>query len=192
LPDTDPAAGRLVVLVGPSGVGKDTVLDGLRARLSGNSEVRFVQRTVTRPTSAGGEDHLSLTDAAFTEAELAGAFSVTWRANGLSYGWPAELHGFISEGGIAIANGSRQALPAIRAAFPGLLILAITASEEILRQRLQARGRENSAQIEARLARGRELAVAGPDVVVVDNGGPAEVAVEKIVAMLEDLRSHGH
>ena len=50
-------SGNLIVVVGPSGVGKDSLLSGARERLA---RVHFMQRVITRAADAGGEQHLSL------------------------------------------------------------------------------------------------------------------------------------
>ncbi|WP_417516116.1 phosphonate metabolism protein/1,5-bisphosphokinase (PRPP-forming) PhnN [Minwuia sp.] len=179
-----PGTGHLLVIVGPSGAGKDTLIDGLRTRYDDDPRGLFVQRTVTRPAQPGAEDHASLSFDAFAAAERSGRFAVTWDANGLRYGLPAAVHAHLSTGGLAIANGSRQALPAIRAAFPALTVVAVEVDEAELRRRLDARGRETPAEIEARLERARSQPITGDDIVRLDNSGPPEAAIAALAGMV--------
>ena len=53
-------SGRLVYIVGPSGAGKDSVIEWARARLAPQGPVRFAQRTITRTPQEGGEQHLGV------------------------------------------------------------------------------------------------------------------------------------
>lgn len=79
--------GTLVLIVGPSGVGKDTPIDGTRLALAGTSRIRFVRRVITRPTDAGSADHQAVTGAQFESS----AFMHHWAAHGLFYGVPRDV-----------------------------------------------------------------------------------------------------
>ncbi len=179
MPDQN-ARGRLVVVVGPSGVGKDSLLAYARTRLSGDARVMFVRRVVTRDGNAA-EDHDSLTPAAFKAARLSGAFAVNWEAHGLSYGIPVLARAFVDGGGVAVVNGSRAALAEICAAFPDALTVSITADPETILGRLAARGREDGASIAGRLR--RQIPPVAP-AIEIDNSGPIEAAGEKLAAII--------
>ena len=89
------SAGRLIAVVGPSGVGKDTVIAGLCAARPGLHRVR---RAITREADAGGEDFEALSLAAFEAAEAAGAYALSWRAHGLAYGIPSGVREVLGAG----------------------------------------------------------------------------------------------
>ena len=57
--------GTLFLVVGPSGVGKDSLLDGARKKLVSYRWVSFPQRIITRPVDAGVEPHISVTELEF-------------------------------------------------------------------------------------------------------------------------------
>ncbi len=178
--------GTLVLVVGPSGAGKDTVMAGARERLAGDPRIRFARRSITRPADAGGEDYEAVTPEEFDRREAQGQFALSWRAHGLAYGIPDSIRAHIDKGGIVVANGSRAMLEDARRRFPGLVIVLVTASRDILATRLAARGRETRAEIEERLARGGDFQVEGDDVMVVRN----ETSVEDgVVRFLDILRS---
>ena len=90
--------GRLIYVVGPSGAGKDSLLEWMRARLPADSGVRLARRTITRPAGAGGEDHIAATDAQFDEALARGEFALHWRANGHRYGIGREIEQWLAAG----------------------------------------------------------------------------------------------
>jgi thymidine phosphorylase len=84
------AAGSFFFVVGPSGAGKDSLLDGVRRRLT-PSRFIFAKRTITRPEGSPGEVHTACTEADFQALNAAGKFLITWQAHGLHYGLPIEL-----------------------------------------------------------------------------------------------------
>lgn len=177
-------SGVFVAVVGPSGAGKDTIIAYARDRFTETGTVDFVRRVITRPSDAGSEDHDTLADAEFEEAERAGAFAVSWAAHGLRYGLPASLDRTIAEGHVAVANISRSAIPLVAARYANVMIAEITAASEILAERLATRGRESRGEVLARLARSAELGGAVPGAVRIDNSGPREEAGERFVALL--------
>ncbi|WP_245704593.1 phosphonate metabolism protein/1,5-bisphosphokinase (PRPP-forming) PhnN [Belnapia rosea] len=173
-------ASMLVGVVGPSGAGKDTLMDGARRALAGEPRFHFVQRAITRPAEAGGEAHRPLTRHEFEAEREAGRFAFWWEAHGLFYGIPAGL-----PGRIAIANLSRTILAEAARRLP-LLVLEITAPPAVLAERLAARGRETAEDIAARLTRQAPLPP-GLTVVQVMNDGPVEQGIARVVAALRAI-----
>ncbi|MDQ0318085.1 ribose 1,5-bisphosphokinase [Pararhizobium capsulatum DSM 1112] len=179
--------GTLVVVVGPSGAGKDSVINFALDRLSGLA-VHRVRRVITRAGEAGGEDHEAISPGGF-EARLAqGGFAVSWSAHGLSYGIPADTLVRLRQGQILIANGSRHALDHFRAKFARIRIVNIVASPEVLAKRLVTRGRESEQEILARLQRRVPDLLDEPDVITIDNSGSIEIAGERLAALVAELR----
>lgn len=176
--------GVFVAVVGPSGAGKDTIIGYARDSFASSKAVEFVRRVITRPSDASSEDHDTLADEDFEEAETDGAFAVSWSAHGLRYGLPASLDQAIADGHVAVANVSRGALPLVKARYVNVMVAEITASAEILAQRLSARGRESRGEVLARLARSAELGSSVPGAVTIDNSGAREEAGERFVALL--------
>lgn len=187
--ERDPARGTVIAVVGPSGVGKDSLMDFARKHFSGRADIRFVRRTITRPRDSVGEDHDAVTAEAFEALTRSGAFAVSWKAHGLGYGIPADVHDDLAAGRVVIVNGSRSALDAFSTAFPRLLVVNITARPDVLAKRLTARGRETAADIEARLKRSTEPLPPQLDTVSIDNSGELAAAGKELVRLIEGLLS---
>jgi ribose 1,5-bisphosphokinase len=177
-----PRAGRLILVVGPSGAGKDTLIDAAIARRAGLARAR---RVVTRPEEAGGEDIEAVSPERFELMERAGAFALSWRAHGLGYGIPEEAMAPLADGRDVIANVSRRVVATARMRFPGLRVVVVTASPAVLATRLVARGREDDDAVAARIARAADPAPEGEDVTVVRNDGPLEAALAAFLAALQ-------
>ena len=171
-----------VVVVGPSGAGKDTLMALARERLGGDARFRFVRREITRPAEAGGEDHLAVTAEQFAARRAAGAYALWWEAHGLGYGIPADVTADVAAGRVVIANVSRGKIAEAAAMFP-TLALEITAPAGVLAARLAARGRETQEDIARRLAREVALPV-GVRVARVMNDRSAEDGAAEVVRVL--------
>lgn len=179
--------GCFVAVVGSSGAGKDTIMDKTRAALADDERFHFVRRIITRPQMPGTEDHDSLDEAAFAKAAEEDAFALDWQAHGLRYGLPQSLNQQIAMGTVVIANVSRHVLDEIRKRFAQRSIILITASPEILAERLAARGRETRDEIAARLKRTVAFDDSGEDVVTIDNSGEVQTAADAFIDHLIKL-----
>ena len=89
--------GRLVLVVGPSGAGKDTLLGLAKAACEGNHDIVFPRRVVTREASSA-EDNVAVTSDEFRRGLGHGDFAAHWEAHGLSYALPAEINEDIRAG----------------------------------------------------------------------------------------------
>ncbi|CAN7516991.1 phosphonate metabolism protein/1,5-bisphosphokinase (PRPP-forming) PhnN [Rhizobium rhizogenes] len=180
-------AGVMVVVVGPSGAGKDTLMNLAARHFAGRSDIHFVRRVITRDGDAGNEDHRSVSDADFDAMERDGAFAVSWEAHGLKYGIPSDVEDELARGHLVVANGSRSVLHRFQAAFPKLKVINVTARRDVLAERLIARGRESREDVLKRLERGSLTVQGSYDVADIDNSGTLEEAGRVIVAELEAL-----
>ena len=179
--------GTLWLIVGPSGVGKDSLIDGARAALAGNDGFFFPRREITRPTDAGGEDHVSVTVAEFEARRAARDYALCWEANGLGYGVSRSIDEALAAGRNVVLNGSRGALDDARARYPDSRVVEITVPAAILRARLEARGRETTNEIEDRLRRASELRVSGDDVIRFSNDRALRESIDALIALLTDF-----
>lgn len=171
-------------MVGPSGVGKDTLIDGARAALASDPRVVFARREITRPADAGGEAHIAVDDETFQARRQAGGYLLDWEAHGLSYGLPAALADDLAAGRTVVANVSRAVLDVARERFSQVRVVAISASPATVARRLAARGREDAAGVKARLARAARYSTQGDDVIEVRNDGPAAEGIAALVSAI--------
>lgn len=142
----------LVLVVGPSGAGKDTLLDAVRAKLAGHDRIRFARREITRAATPGGEDHVAVDLAHFIQKRDAGGYALWWEAHGLAYGIGSDILGDLAAGRTVVASVSRAIVPDAASRF-AVKVVEITAPPEVLATRLAARGREGIDDIIRRLQR---------------------------------------
>ncbi|ALS61774.1 phosphonate metabolism protein/1,5-bisphosphokinase (PRPP-forming) PhnN [Pandoraea norimbergensis] len=177
--------GIFFFVVGPSGAGKDTLIDGARTCLTDGGRFVFATRTITRADDAPGEAHIGVTEAEFAARDAAGAFLVTWQAHGLHYGLDASLRDVLAQGRHVVANGSRAILPKLIGRVQRLVIVEVSAPVEVLAARIAGRGRETPEQIAARLARTVTAYPAGVPLVRVSNDSTSDVGIARFTAALQ-------
>lgn len=183
-------SGHLVLVVGPSGAGKDTLIAGARARLIDRSRFVFPARIVTRPATAA-EAHGTSDEAAFAAAHSDGAFALSWRAHGLGYGLPASIDEYIAKGLIVVVNVSRRIIGEARARYRHVSVVLVDAPCSVRAARLAARGRETQQGIAERLSRQVENFDPQDADLSIDNAGAVEAGVDLLAGFLEHLdKSH--
>ncbi len=180
--------GRLYYLVGPSGAGKDALLAALARDSAAVPGLRVARRCITRAPHPGDEDHVELSPDEFERRERDGEFLFAWRSHGYRYGVERRVLDWLDAGDDVIVNGSRAYLQTALALYPGLSPVWIAVPEDVLRERLAARGREMPAQIERRILRNRELeALYRSRYTCIRNDG----SIADAVARFEMLRRRG-
>ncbi len=180
--------GALVYVMGPSGAGKDTLLNAARAALDGQ-DFAFAHRYITRPPVPGDEVFVPLTSREFAARKEAGLFAFDWHARDVGYAIGAEIFQWRQAGMTVVVSGSRADWAAGKPAAFGAVPVLIEASPAILAARLAARAREDAAEIEARLKRAAALETAIPDAVRIDNSGALEAAIAAFVAALKRIQA---
>lgn len=180
-------AGRLVLVVGPSGAGKDTLLAHAAQSLESDPRFVFPKRQVTRQVDELLEDHDPLSREEFDRLHGSGKATLSWEAHGLGYVIPASVGDQIAEGRIAVCNGSRRVLPEAKRKYPDCEIILIDAARDIRAERLAARKRETPAEVAARLDREARVDELAFHPVLIDNSGDLNTSVATMCAALRQI-----
>lgn len=178
------SGGVLVLVVGPSGAGKDTLIAGARERLVGDARFVFPRRTVTRDATAH-EDHDTMTAEQFAAALAAGRFALSWTAHGLSYGIPQVALDPVAHGRIAVCNVSRAVVGAARARLGTVRVVYVDARPELRAARIAVRGREQASGSRLDLARSDSAALDCD--LLIDNSGLPDAAIEVFTQALRGM-----
>ena len=161
--------GRLILVVGPSGAGKDTLIGWAATACSNDGNIVFPRRVVTREASPS-EDNEQVSLDAFRQARSKDEFAVQWEAHGHCYALPRAINDDIRGGRTVVANVSRTVVDAVRRAYAAVTVVSITAPPDILAERLATRARSSDGQLADRLRRAVDDAAAVPDVTIINVG----------------------
>lgn len=175
--------GCFFFVVGPSGAGKDSLMDGARQRLS-KASFLFAKRVITKPPGMIGEEYTSCDPTLFQQRKVHGDFLITWQAHGYEYGLERNLLTQQAKGKHIVANGSRSVVSDIKLVVSNLVVVHVTASFDRLADRLAQRGRETEPEIRRRLAR---VAIELPhdvEVITIQNDDSLDTGIDRFTDAL--------
>jgi ribose 1,5-bisphosphokinase len=178
--------GRLILVVGPSGAGKDTLLGLAKAACADDPGIIFSRRVITRQASAS-EDNEEVSAGTFQEALARNEYAMHWEAHGHRYALSRAIDDDIRAGHTVIANVSRTVIAAMRTAYANVLVVSITAPPNVLAERLALRSRGSDGKLEHRLRRTVDEASAAPDATIV-NTSSAEYHARQLVRIIKGER----
>jgi ribose 1,5-bisphosphokinase len=174
--------GRFILVVGPSGAGKDTLLGLARSACTDNADIVFARRVVTREASSF-EDNLQVSHDDFRQALARDEFVLHWEAHGHCYGLPRSIDEDIRTGRTVVANVSRTVVEAMRHVYANVTVISVTAPPEVLAERLAARARSSDGELADRLGR---VVAAATDVTITNVGGIEDHA-RKLVEVIRGV-----
>src|SRR6266540_5473815 len=134
--------GRLILVVGPSGAGKDTLLGLARAACADDRNIVFPRRVITREASASEESE-EVSIGTFQEALTRGDYAMHWEAHGHRYALSRAIDDEIRAGRTIVANVSRTVIGAMRRAYADVVVVSITAPPNVLAERIALRARSS-------------------------------------------------
>ena len=181
--------GRLILVVGPSGAGKDTLLGLVKAACADDPDIVFPRRVITRQASVSEENHEVSLDA-FRHALARGEYAMHWEAHGHCYALPRGIDDELRAGRTMIANVSRTVIGPVRREYADVVVISITAPPQVLAERLAARARSSDGKIEHRLGRTVDETSSRPDATIV-NTGSAEYHARQLVRIIKGDRWDG-
>jgi guanylate kinase len=151
---TDTDDGMLLIISGPSGVGKTTITRGVERSIADSV---FSVSCTTRPKTAAdveGVDYHFVTDAEFERMKAAGEFLETADIYGKKYGTPRKwVDEQLKRGRLVILEIDVVGAINVKRALPeAYAIFVLPPSEEALIERLRARKREDEGAIARRFA----------------------------------------
>jgi guanylate kinase len=177
---------RVFVITGPSGVGKGTLIRGLRDRVDGLELAVSATTRAPRPGEVDGVEYHFLTPDQFDRLVERGGFVEHATYSGNRYGTlRSELEERLARGADVLLEIELQGARQIRTAMPeAVQIFIAPPSEEALRARLIGRGTDSPAQMEERLRTAKAELAAKDEFAHVVVNDRLEEAMDKLEAIV--------
>lgn len=194
---TQPEPAPLVVVIsGPSGAGKDTVIGAALNLDPSLSKVATAKTRAPRPGEVEGVHHVFLTDDEFQRWIAEDAFLEHVEIYGHRSGVPkAAVDDLLSQGLTPILRTDVQGARTLKANLKDALLVFVTAPDlDSLERRMRSRAAETEDEIVARLAEAEaEMAEAGWfDLVIVNDDGAHDDAARELVRAIAAARRRDH
>jgi len=179
--------GLLVLVVGNSGSGKDSIMKGVKERFPSELKSLYLtQRFITRPSS-DTEDNIAVTPEDFKKMSTEGGFALEWHIYGLDYGVPIEIDDWMKKGHPVIVNVSRSIVQKAREIYQNILVVFIEVPFDITLKRVKERARESGERLEERIQRAKKNQTFPDADFIVDNSGDLEDAINQFLQYLLDV-----
>jgi len=176
--------GKLVLVVGNSGSGKDSIIKGVKERYPSDLiKLYLTQRYITRPYS-DTEDNIAVTPEVFKTMSLQGEFVLEWHIYGLDYGVHIEIDEWLKKGHPVLVNVSRSIVKKARKIYQNIVVAFIDVPFEISLKRVKERARESGVRLEERILRARQNWDIPDADFIVDNSGDLEDAINEFLSNL--------
>lgn len=170
---------KIVLIVGPSGVGKDTLLKNAKIKL--NSSINFVNRYITRKPDIN-ESNFYLDYYAFEILKNNSFFISTWKAHENYYG--IAKNSIVD--GVNVISISRSKVKDFENIYDDVYTINVSVSKIILEERLFKRGRETKEEIEKRLSRKYDI-IDAKKLVEFDNSKDIESSSSEFIKLLKSI-----
>ena len=178
---------RVIVITGPSGVGKGTLIGELRQRMPGLVLAVSATTRDPRPGESDGVDYHFLAPEEFDRRVAADEFVEHANYSGRRYGTlRAELERGIATGAAVILEIELQGARQVREAMPDAVAVFIAPpDEQALRTRLTGRGTDSEPQIARRLETARDELAAQTEFTHVIVNHDLATAADELTALVD-------
>ncbi|MFX1493217.1 MAG: phosphonate metabolism protein/1,5-bisphosphokinase (PRPP-forming) PhnN [Promethearchaeota archaeon] len=174
-------AGTLFLVVGNSGSGKDSIIQGAVKKYPNDLNILYVpKRYITRPPSKT-EENISISPEEFKIMSKEGKFALKWHIYGLDYGIPIEIDERLKNGHPVAVNVSRTIIAEARKMYKNIKIIFIEVPFDITLKRLKERTREIGKRLEERIERARNNQQFPEADFIVNNSGLLEDAINQFI-----------
>ena len=176
--------GFLILVIGNSGSGKDSIIKGAVEKYSRDKpRIHLVQRYITRPPSET-ENNIPITLNEFKTMEQDNQFALKWNIYSLYYGVSIEIDDWLKGGDLVLVNVSRTIVKNVRRIYKNVKVVFIQVPLEVSVERLNRRARENQKRVEERIERARKNQTFPNADFIVDNSGLLDDAINQFLEYL--------